>query len=289
MEFSEVLHKRRSTRKFTGKPVGADEIEKLIDAAVNAPSACNMQSWHFFVVTDDKIKNGFADVCSAWVASAPVIFVICTDGEKIIERFGEKAEKLFIWQDTALAAENLLLCATDIGLGGCFIGAFDENECRKLVGIPEKYKIAAIIPVGESATEVSPRERKPISDVVTYVGESRVPDENAIVQKPEKFKLCGASLPEAIFDDLNLERATFNNINMHGAKFSDINMSSTFYGGLTMAGSFFGCVDLDGATFENPSFDDATFKNCSFKNVIFENCKFENTIVKKDDNTIIIL
>ena len=149
MEFKDVLYSRRSTRAFTGRKVSQAEIDSMLDAAVNAPSACNMQSWHFYVVTDETVKSGFSQFCAAWVTTAPVIFVVCTDGEAIVNRFGNRADDLFIIHDTALAAENLLLCATDLGLGGCFMGAFDEDKCRALLKIPEKYRIAAIIPVGE--------------------------------------------------------------------------------------------------------------------------------------------
>jgi len=167
MEFTEVLAKRRSTRAFTDRKVSRDEIETLLKAAILAPSACNMQSWHFYAVTDETVKSHF-DFCASWAKNAPVIFVICTDGENIINRFGERA-KTFILQDTSLAAENLLLSAANMGLGGCFMGAFDENKCRALLNIPEKYRIVALIPVGEPVEEIPMRERRPLADVATII------------------------------------------------------------------------------------------------------------------------
>ncbi|MBO5272987.1 MAG: nitroreductase family protein [Clostridia bacterium] len=268
MEFEKLLYKRRSIRAFTERTVTTDEIEKLLTAATLAPSACNMQSWHFYAVTDAAVRAQFTEVCAAWAATAPLIVVVCTDGEAIISRFGERA-KTFILQDTSLAIEYLLLQAADMGLGGCFMGAFDKTKCRELLNIPEKHDIVAVIPLGEPAAEIPSRERKPISEVTTFIGEA---PSAAGGTNPQPYKLCGASLPNAVFDDLNLAGAAFNNINLHGARFTDINMSHNFFGGLTLEESYFGCVDLKGATFENPDLSGSSFKDCNFTDVKLENC-----------------
>ncbi len=168
MEFSELILKRRSARAFTDKKVTREQIERMLTAATRAPSACNMQSWHFYAVTDDVTRAKFAEFCAPWAATAPVIFVVCTDGEEILARFGKRAE-IFIVQDTALAAENLLLCAADMGLNGCFMGAFDADKCRELLNIPDKRQIVAVIPVGEASCEIPLRERKPLCDVATII------------------------------------------------------------------------------------------------------------------------
>jgi len=171
MEFKEVLYSRRSTRSFTDRPVSREEIDALLDAAINAPSACNMQSWHFYVVTDECVKKRFAEegVCAAWVCTAPVIFVVCTDGQDIISRFGERAERLFVIQDTAAACENMLLTAVDMGLGGCWIGSFNEEKCAEILSIPQSRRVAALIPIGQPSQHTPSRGRKPLSDAVTYI------------------------------------------------------------------------------------------------------------------------
>lgn len=168
MEFSELIYKRRSVRAFTDRAVTDEEIGKMLEAATRAPSACNMQSWHFYVVQDAGTKAKFTNFCAPWVSTAPVIFVVCTDEAQIVAKFGERA-KIFPIQDTALAIENLLLSAADMGLNGCFIGAFDAEKCREVLKIPEKYGIVALVPVGEAATETVLRDRKSLDDVVTYI------------------------------------------------------------------------------------------------------------------------
>lgn len=168
MEFNELLYKRRSVRSFTDRAVSREETDKLLTAATRAPSACNMQSWHFYAVTDPALRSRFAEFCAPWVATAPVIFAVCTDEEQIVGKFGERA-KIFPIQDTALAIENLLLAAADMGLGGCFIGAFDSEKCRKLLNVPERLEIVALVPIGEPREEPPQRERKPLEAVVTYI------------------------------------------------------------------------------------------------------------------------
>lgn len=171
--FDDVLKKRRSTRAFTDRPVPRYQVEELLNAAILAPSACNMQSWHFYAVMDRNVRAKFSEVCAPWACTAPVIFVICADQTALCEKFGgrwgDERLRTFVIQDTALAAENLLLKAADMGLGGCFMGAFDAKKCREILSIPEKYEIVALIPVGEPAEETPPKERKPLAEIADII------------------------------------------------------------------------------------------------------------------------
>lgn len=272
MNFDELVSARRSVRSFTGRDVSEDEIYKLLGAAVSAPNACNYQSWHFYVVRGRELIGGFVPAVyrGEWFRSAAVVFVVCADAEALSERFGVRGRDLFALQDTACAADHLMLMAAELGLGSCFVGAFDEGECRKYLDIPEGRRPVALIPVGHPAEELPKRERKPIPEAVTFVGGSPIPD-GATRGERKPFALKSASLPGAVFDDLNLLRSTFSNINMKGCRFSDINMAGASFGGMTMQGSDFGCVDMRGTKFENPDFTDALFRNCNLRKVKIEN------------------
>lgn len=173
MNFRELYSSRRSIRSFTERKLNNDEIRSLLEAATRAPNACNAQSWRFYVVTDTDVKAKFAaeQICAPWVSEAPVVFVLCADSSGLRERFDDRAEK-FVLQDTALAAENMLLAATEMGLGGCIIGAFNEEKCRSLLDIPENIGIHMLLPIGEASSEVPDRGRKPLDAFVTYIGES---------------------------------------------------------------------------------------------------------------------
>lgn len=273
MEFFEVLKARRSTRQFTDEGVTGEQIMKLLDAAVAAPNACNMQSWHFYVVTDASVKRRLSETKTVadWATTAPVIFVVCTAAKALAARFGDRGENLFAVQDTAAAIENILLAAADMGLGGCFMGAFDNDKCREIVGVSEEHRIVAMVPVGHPAMMLPERPRNPIESVVTFVGGVNGEYRDTETQY-RKYEVKNSCLKESVFDNLNLSKSTFNNINMSGTSFSDINMKNCKYGGLTLAGTEFGCVGMNGCKFENVDFGGASFKNCSFENTSFDGC-----------------
>ncbi|MGI6167477.1 MAG: nitroreductase family protein [Eubacteriales bacterium] len=173
MNFHELMNKRRSVRGFTGRRLTDDEITKLLEAATVAPNACNYQSWHFYVVRGREKINGFVPTIyrGEWLRSAAAVFVVCTDAEKLEARFGERGTDLFAIQDTACAIDHLMLMAAEMGLGSCFVGAFDEEECRRYLSIPDSRRPVALVPVGEPAADTPKRPRKPLGEVVTFVGE----------------------------------------------------------------------------------------------------------------------
>ncbi len=119
MELKSAIFERQNIRSFTERIPTADEVKYILEAAINAPSACNMQSCHFYCVTDPDARNSFHEFAENWVSTAPVIFVACTDSRAIESRFGKKERTAkFVIQDTARAMENMLLAATDVDLGG---------------------------------------------------------------------------------------------------------------------------------------------------------------------------
>lgn len=278
MDIKTAIFERRSTRAFTGRIPTADEIRYILRAAVNAPSACNLQSWHFYCVTDPDIRSRFCEFAADWVATAPVIFVVCTDSRAIEARFGknEKTAK-FVIQDTALAMENMLLAAVDIGLGGCIIGAYDDDKCRKVLNIPEEYKPVALLPMGEPTAKIPPRARKPIDEVVTFIGQT--PEAPAQPAKNTPYTLKGAWFPGAVFDDVGLPDSTFNNINLSNVKFTDINMENADFGDINLKKSHFGGLTMDGASFGCVMLNDAEFKNVELRNARFEACDLRGATV----------
>ena len=260
MELQTAIEKRRSTRSFTDRRLTKSEISELLRAATLAPSACNMQSWYFYVVTDESERLKLKSVCADWVSAAPVVFIVCTDDNGIVSRFGERGRK-FPMQDTSLAMENMLLKAADMGLGGCIIGAYKQNEITELFSIPKEHTVVALLPIGEPTEEIPARERKDIAEVSSYIGAEPADGEVTAECKRENkpYELKHAYLANAVFDDLGLPNAVFNNIylegakftdiNLSGADFSDINLSGSKYAGLNMTGAEFRCVELNNAVF----------------------------------------
>ncbi len=276
MQFSELLTRRACVRSFKKAPITAEEVNAILSAGIRAPNACNLQSWHFYAVTDSAKISGAHDTVAhiSWAGDIPLLIVVCIREEiatNLCERFGAERGRAFCEHDAAGAVNHMLLRAADLGLGGCWVGPMDEGKCKTHFGIAENHTPTAIVTIGKAASETQPHSRCPLTEAVTFVGDiSSVP---AVQTETEPFKLEHASLPGAVFEDLNLADAKFNNINLSGAAFSDINLRDSSFGGLTMAGARFGCVNLNGASFENPDFSDSTFKNCSFENTSIDGCK----------------
>jgi len=278
---------RRSTRAFTGRTLCNETIHHLLEAATRAPNACNFQSWHFYVLDQKNIAKLVPDVYRGeWILKAGAAFVVCTEDEKLTERFGERG-KLFAIQDTAAAMTMLLLTAANIGYAGCWLGAFDPDACRKLFSIPEGREPVAIAVIGEAQTQPPMRERKPLEDVCTILGDFDAPGDAAEVTG--FFTLRSGNYSGALFQDLNLAEAKFediwladgkfNNINMSGTVFTDINLSGASYAGVNMTGTRFGaadaestCVEMNKGQFTQVDFTESVLKNCRLCDIRLENC-----------------
>ena len=171
MEFSEVLAKRRSVRHFNTKLDVADEdIRALVEAAVVAPTAGNIQPWRFTIVRSIEAREKLAGALhQRWATSAPVVIIVSVDPRPCYARYGERGERLYAIQDTAAAATNILMAAVDRGLGACWIGAFDTDAVREALGIAAPIEPVAILPVGYSAESAGRPARRPLSEVATWI------------------------------------------------------------------------------------------------------------------------
>ena len=168
MEIPEAILKRKSVRAYAPKGLTDEELETLIKAATSAPSAGNMQPWGFVAVRDRGVKEALVEAShgQSFIASAPVVIVVCTDSAKTTPRYGERGEKLYCLQDTAAAVENIMITAAHNGLGTCWIGAFDEGMAAEAIGLPEGIRPVAMVPVGYPAQDPTPRPRRPVAEVL---------------------------------------------------------------------------------------------------------------------------
>ena len=171
MDFGELAYDRRSIRGFSARQVSCDVVEKLLEAAVQAPSAGNCQPWHFYAVTNTNVISEIHEKAyrAEWFLSAPLCFVVCTDAQRCAARYEERGKSLYCIQDTAAAIENILLCARDLELDTCWCGAFDEDAVSGILNIPRELRPVALIPTGYAKERGEKRNRRPISEVVTYV------------------------------------------------------------------------------------------------------------------------
>ena len=171
MDAVEALTTRRSVRAFTQEQVSDEQIETLLRVAVAAPSAGNCQPWRIVVVQDPRIRLGLARAAlnQMFVAEAPVVFVVCTVPEESSWRYGRRGESLYCLQDTAALTENLLVAAHAMGLGGCWIGAFDEAAAVDVLKLPQGVRPVALVPMGHPDELERKPSRRPISHVVRWI------------------------------------------------------------------------------------------------------------------------
>jgi len=170
MNVLEAIKGRRSIRAFKSQNASEEIIEKLVDAARWAPSAGNIQPWEFIVVRKPEIKKALADAAldQTFIEEVPVVIVVCANEDRSSQGYGIRGKTLYCIQDTAAAIQNIHLVAYSLGLSTCWVGAFREEEVKKILKIPSGIRPVAIIPVGYQAETPSPRSRRPVNQIVHY-------------------------------------------------------------------------------------------------------------------------
>jgi len=166
MNVSEAIKNRRSVKDFKAEPVPERKLKKILEAARLAPSAHNEQEWKFIVVKDleKRKKLAVAALNQDFIAKSPVLIVaVATDPEHIMAS-GVPAYAV----DLAIAIEHMALQAVEEGLGTCWIGAFSQKEVKKILEIPESYKVVVILLIGFPANKPRAKIRKSIKEIVSY-------------------------------------------------------------------------------------------------------------------------
>jgi len=166
MELKEAILKRRCVRNFEKKEVTEEKIGELLEAARWAPSAGNLQSRYFYIVKSEEKKKKLAEAAlgQKFIAEAPVVFVVCAD-LRIEGRYGRRGRELYCLLDCGAAIQNIMLRAYDLGLGSVWVGAFDEEEVKELLEIPNHLRPISLIPVGYPAERPKAPTRKNIEEI----------------------------------------------------------------------------------------------------------------------------
>ncbi len=172
MEVYEAIYERRSARSFDPKKdVSSEVVDKILEAACQAPSAGDIQPWRFFVVRNQTTKDRLAAKAlnQKFISDAPVVIVVCADVEISGEAYGERGKDLFAIQDAACATQNILLAAASEGLGSCWVGSFYEEDIRMILEIEPHVRPMAIVPIGYMPKGGKKPSRMAHEAVVTYI------------------------------------------------------------------------------------------------------------------------
>ena len=167
MEFCELLRLRQSVRHYQQRPVARPLLDKLIEAVRLAPSASNSQPWKLIVVDDPDLRARVAQATfsralsfNRFSAEAPVIAVLAVEKVGLVAQVGAVLKKRsFSLIDIGIAAAHFCLQATELGLGTCILGWFDERKIKRLLGIPRKARIGLLVTVGYAAEGYPLREK----------------------------------------------------------------------------------------------------------------------------------
>ncbi len=168
MDVFEVIQKRRSVRSYELTPVPNEKLDKILEAARLAPSAMNLQPWHFIVVREASKRDNLAKpLYGKFLKEAPVIIVGCGN---------EKISPKWFTIDVTIAMQNMVIVATGEGLGTCWVGSFNEREIKNLLNIPEEFRVVALLALGYPREKLDVqgrllhliRRRKKLEDIVSY-------------------------------------------------------------------------------------------------------------------------
>lgn len=159
MDFLQLVKERESTRKYSNHPVEIEKIEYILEACRLAPSACNSQPWKFVMVTDRELALQVANATfspmlqfNRFTVQAPVMAVLVMEPAKMLSKIGSTVKgKDLSLIDTGIVAEHFCLAATQLGLGTCMLGWFDEKKVHELLSIPKNKRIPLIISLGYPA------------------------------------------------------------------------------------------------------------------------------------------
>ena len=160
-----VMAKRRSTRKFSDKPVETTKIDKIIAAADTAPTAGNFQGFEIFYVKSPKKKKLLVEACNKQpYVDAPVVLIFCKNPSRVKFDFPDYILKKFAIQDATLAAGYSQLAAQALGLSSIWIGMFDEQKVMDIIGtdlVP-----SSVLCIGYPEQTKFPKPRRNLKDLV---------------------------------------------------------------------------------------------------------------------------
>ena len=167
MEYSELIAARYSVRAYRPDPVEVEKLEVVLEAARLAPTAANRQPFQLIVMhtagREDEIGKIYR---RPWFVQAPLVVAVCAISSLAWVRESDRFNARLI--DAAIVADHLILAAANLGLGTCWVAAFNVEAARGVLGLPEEAEPVIFTPLGYPADQPGPKIRKPLSELVRY-------------------------------------------------------------------------------------------------------------------------
>ncbi|MES0278640.1 MAG: nitroreductase family protein [Dehalococcoidales bacterium] len=168
MEFLELARQRYSVRAYKSIPVEGEKLEKVLEAARLAPTACNLQPFQLIVIHTKGREAELRRIYSeSWFVQAPIVICACAIPS---QSWNRRDGKNYCIVDVTIAMDHLILAAADMGLGTCWIGAFNPEDARKILGLPDDVEPIAFTPLGYPDDQPGHlhKSRKSINELVRY-------------------------------------------------------------------------------------------------------------------------
>jgi nitroreductase len=158
----DLVLNRRSIRRYEDKDIPEDVMKQILEAGRQAPSAVNKQPIHFIIVKDHELSKKFSNLpFNGFIKDAPAVVVGCADIKSLLT--GKWAVI-----DATIAMQNMVIAAWALGIGSCWIGAFDEKKVKESLKIPDKWKVVALLTLGYPAEQPKLREKKPLEELFSF-------------------------------------------------------------------------------------------------------------------------
>lgn len=166
MDFSELIKARSSVRAYKADPVEDEKLQQVLEAARLAPTAANRQSFQIIVVKTAGREEELGRVYGRdWFVQAPLVVCACgLPAKNWVRSDGKNYNDV----DVAIVMDHLILAAADLGLGTCWIAAFDPAAAREVLRLPEGVEPIAFTPLGYPADTARPKKRKPLEELVRF-------------------------------------------------------------------------------------------------------------------------
>ena len=166
MSFSELVKQRYSVRAYKPDPVSDEDLQRVLTDACLAPTAANRQAFQLIVIRTSGREQALSRIYGRdWFVQAPlVICACCLLDETWVRRDGKSYGDV----DVAIVMDHLILSAASLGLGTCWIGAFDPDAAREVLALPDGVEPVAFTPLGYPADQPGPKRRKAVSELVRY-------------------------------------------------------------------------------------------------------------------------
>lgn len=164
MDFFELVEKRYSVRAYKPDPVEKEKLERVLEAVRLAPTAANRQPFRVLLLSTEGRKEELRRVYPRdWFVQAPYVIAVCAvPSEAWVRRDGRN----YAVVDATIAMDHLILAAAAVGLGTCWVAAFDEPAAREVFAIPADWDPVVLTPLGYPADEWRPKKRRPLSELV---------------------------------------------------------------------------------------------------------------------------